>query len=136
MHRGFGVVVALLSLGACSPGRDVPVAEKAVATFHAQLNANRFDAVYAGAAPEFRSATSGPVLTRLLSTVHRKLGDFRTGKTMGWNDNVSTSGHIVSLRYAASYARGPAMESFSYRIDGDAAVLVGYHTSSDALILN
>jgi hypothetical protein len=55
---------------------------------------------------------------------------------VGWNDNVTTGGHFVTVNYAANYARGTAQESFVYRLDGTSAVLAGYHINSTALISN
>ena len=65
----------------------------------------------------------------------RKLEElFKSGKTVGWNDNTTTSGHYVTLNREAAFARGPATEQFIFRVDGNRALLVGYQVNSDLLI--
>jgi hypothetical protein len=125
-----------LALGGCSFGADVPVAEKAIAAFHAQLDAAQFDPIYAGSAQEMKSSTTEARLTALLAAVHRKLGLFKSGKSLGWNENLNPGGHFMTINYQAVYERGPAAENFVYRIDNGKATLAGYHVNADALVLN
>ncbi|HMI18443.1 MAG TPA: hypothetical protein VK533_02750 [Sphingomonas sp.] len=132
--RAWGIV-ALLALSGCSIGKDVPIAEQAVDGFHRQLNAGQFDAIYAASAADMKAVSPQTTLTALLGAIHRKLGLFKSGKVIGWNDNASTSGHFITLNYSAVYANGPADENFVYRMDGQQAVLAGYHINSDQLIL-
>lgn len=137
MTLRLAVMAALLTgLVACSFGNDVPVAEKAIGAFHTMLNAGKTAAIYQQSAPEMKSATSAEHFGKFLDAVHRKLGAFRGGKSVGWNDNVTPSGHFLSVNYAAHYDQGAADESFVYRIDQNRATLIGYHVSSDALIIN
>lgn len=133
--RWTGVAAAAALLGGCSFGKDVPVAEKAAEGFHAQLNAGQFDAIYAAGGAALKSTTSQADMTALLAAVHRKLGAFKTGKTDGWNDNVTTGGHMITLSYNANYQNGAAAEQFVYKLDDGQAQLVGYHVNSNALIL-
>lgn len=135
MRRMAMVMIGALALAGCSMGADVPLANKAIDGFHAALNAGQFGAVYAGAAKDMKDATPQERLVALLAAVHRKLGQFKSGKAVGWNDNVNTGGHFITVSYAATYEHGPAAESFVYRIDNGQAALAGYHVNADALIL-
>ncbi len=134
--RKIVAALALTFLAGCTAGRDVPSAEAGIAAFHHQLDAQAFDAIYAGSAPDMKTGTSQASFVQLLSAIHRKLGSFQSGSAAGWNDNVTTSGHFVTVTYAAKYAGGAADETFVYRLDGDHAVLAGYHVNSTALIVN
>jgi hypothetical protein len=135
--RGYLAALMLAVLvAACSPGSDLPVAENAVATFHQELNAGAFDTIYSNSSADMKRISSEPDMLKLYDAVHRKLGDFQSGSQTGWNDNVSTGGHFVTLVYASKYQRGAATENFVYRIDGDRAALAGYHVASNALIEN
>ena len=136
MRRMVVTMLGALALTGCSFGADVPVAEKAIAAFHAQLDAAQFGPIYTQSASEMRKATTQPHLAAFLEAVHRKLGLFKSGKSLGWNENVTTSGHYVAINYQASYEHGPAAENFVYRIDDGKATLVGYHVNSDVLIMN
>jgi len=128
-------IAGCLALGACSFGADVPVAEKAVEGFHAQLNAGQFDTVYENGSADLKSTATRTDITALLGAIHRKLGAFKHGKTVSWNDNVTTAGHMITLGYEAAYQNGMASEQFVYRIDHGRAALAGYHISSNQLVL-
>jgi hypothetical protein len=128
------LLAALAALAGCSPGADVPAAEQGVASFHSALDSGRYAAIHASSSAEMKGTTSAEDLTRLLAAVHDRLGRFRTGKTRSWNDSRTTSGHFLTLDYAATYERGTAEENFVFRIDDGRATLAGYHVNSSALI--
>ncbi len=136
MRKHWLAVVAALALSGCSMARDVPAATTAIDAFHAQLNAGRFDPLWQGASPDFKTASPEPAFVHLLGAVHRKLGLFKSGKGTGFNENVSPAGTFVTIGYASAYQRGQALEQFVYRMDSGRPTLAGYHVNSDALILN
>ena len=134
--RRLGVAVLFGALASCSAGTDIPVAEKAVARFHTMLDAGQNAQIYQESASEMKSATTEPKFGALLAAVHRKLGTVKKAEQKGWNDQVNTGGHFVTLNYATSYAQGDAAETFVYKIAGEKAQLVGYNINSNALIIN
>ena len=136
MRNHLLALIACAALVGCSPGSDVPAAESAIAVFHADLNGANFEKIYVGSDAELKAATSKELFGKILTAVHSKLGLFKNGKPVGWNDNASTGGHYVTINYEAAYQKGSAHENFVYRIDGKQAVLVGYHVNSEALLLN
>ena len=133
--RWMGYAGVAVALGGCSFGKDVPIAEKAIDGFHAQLDAGHYDAIYDAGSADLKATAKKEEMNALLAAVHRKLGAFKSGKTDGWNDNVTTGGHLVTLSYSASYEHGAAAEQFVYRLAGSQAQLAGYHVNSNALIL-
>jgi len=136
MQRVLLATVALSFLAACLPGDDLPLAQTQVAMFHDKLNAGAFAAIYQGAGPDMKAASAQADFVQLLSAVHRKLGAFQSASAGGWNDNATTSGHFLTLNFAAKFERGSAQENFVYRIDGGHALLAGYHITSNALIID
>jgi len=134
--RKSGVALLFCALAGCSAGTDVPVAEKAVARFHTMLDAGQNAQIYQESASEMKEAAAESKLTTLLAAVHRKLGPVKKAEQKGWNDQINTGGHFVTLNYATSYAQGDATETFVYKIAGDKAQLVGYNINSSALIIN
>jgi hypothetical protein len=134
MRSGPLFLAALAGLAACSPGSDVPAAERGVAAFHAALDSGRYGEIYAASSAEMKQTTSVQDFTKLLEAVHGRLGRFRAGTTRSWNDSRTTSGRFVSLDYAATYERGGAVENFVFRIDDARAALAGYHVDSRALV--
>jgi hypothetical protein len=129
-------IIGLSWLESCSTGQDLPVVNAAIGQFHERLNSSEFDVIYAQSSLELRHMSGQPEFTQLLLAVHRKLGNFQSGSTANWNDNLGSNGHFVTLNFAAKYERGSANESFVYKVNGNSASLAGYHVSSNALLLN
>jgi hypothetical protein len=128
------ILVALLSLGACSFGADTKAAEDGVAAFHRAADAGQYAAIYDSSAADMKSSISREGFVQFLGGLHAKLGSFKTGKTTGWNDNANTSGHYVTLNREAQFERGPGTEEFVFRIESGRAVLAGYHVNSNVLV--
>lgn len=132
-HRYF-LSALLLTLASCSPSADTKAAENAVAAFHQAMDAEQYGPIYDQSDSGMKTAITRDRFVKLLGIFHQKLGAFRSGKTVGWNDNATTSGHFLTLNRTAEFARGPATEQFIFRVDADHAQLVGYHVNSDLLI--
>jgi hypothetical protein len=133
--------MVLAALGAaivagCSPSADLPAGEKVVAAFHKQLNDGDFGDIYAKSTSAMRAAGSQADMSKFLGAVHRKLGLFKSGKSVGWRDNVTTGGHILVLTYDSLYEHGRAEETFTLRFDSEKPSLEGYHINSQAFVLN
>jgi hypothetical protein len=128
------IVSAALSLSACNAVADTKAAEQGVVSFHEELNSGQFDQIYTSAGPDFKAVSTREDFTKLLAAVHRKLGNFQSGKTGNWNDNATTGGHFVTLQRTAQFDRGPAREEFVFKMEGQKAVLIGYHIASNRLI--
>jgi hypothetical protein len=132
--RKMAAVMACGLLAGCSMNKDIFAADAGISKFHQDLNAARFDEIYTESGAEL--STTQAALIQFLSAVHRKLGNFQSGSSTSWNDNVTTTGHFVTIGYSAKYDRGGADENFVYRIDGPRAILAGYHVNSTALVVN
>ena len=128
------IVSAALSLSACNAVADTKAAEAGVVNFHQELNSGGFDQIYSSTGPEFKAVSTRDDFTKLLAAVHRKLGNFQSGRTGNWNDSASTGGHYATLQRTAQFERGPAQEEFVFKMEGQKAVLIGYHIASNTLI--
>ena len=130
-----GLCVFLSVLCGCSMSADTALAEQAVPKFHAQLDAGDFDGIYDASATDLKRATTHQDFVAFLEAVHRKLGKIQGSDRTGWNVNYQTSGSFVTLTYKTSFDGGAAEEQFVFRLQDKAALLVGYHINSTALIL-
>ena len=126
--------MSALALCACNPAADTRAAEDGVVAFHRAMDRGQFAAIYQGSAPDMKSSASEDDLIKLFSALRTKLGNYKSGKTVSWNDNSNTSGHYVTLVREAEFEHGSGKEEFVFRIEGKRAVLAGYHISSNALI--
>ena len=125
------VVVGIL-LTSCSLGTGE--AKQGVSTFRTQVSQQAFSQIYQAAGPELRRAASEEQFVRFMTSVDHKLGPWQSSPEPGWNVTRTTAGHFVKLAYQSQFARGPAVEEFTWRIQNGQAVLLGYHVSSMLLV--
>jgi len=125
---------AVLAMTSCSMSEDKNIADAAVKLFHTQLGSEQIHEIYIGTSDEFRKASTEAQFTEFLSAVKRKLGSVKSSTPMGWRVNYVPMGTIVNLEYQTEFDDGPATESFSWRIKGKHAELMGYNINSAALI--
>lgn len=134
MKRWFLSIVAALTLVGCSAAADTKTAETGVSAFHKAMDAGKYAAIYDASGEEMKSSISRDDFVKLLTAMNDKLGPYKSGKTTGWNVNVGTGGHVVTLNRDAQYERGPGQEEFVFRVQGDRATLLGWHVTSNLLI--
>jgi len=128
------IVVAVLALPACSGSSDIAAAERAVARFHQQLNAQQFEAIYDEAAEELQRSDSKEQIASFLRIVTKKLGDVRSARKAQWNVTTSLTRTTVALVYETQFKEEVAREHFLYRVERDQAKLVSYNVQAKALV--
>ncbi len=128
-------VLAAVVLAACGKlTHDKDVAADAMDQFHERFNAGDFDKIYDTADAEFQGANTRADFLKLLTAVHRKLGDYKSCDNHGWSTNSFNFDTSVTLRYATKFSKGAGDEEFVYRVSGTRATLRGYHINSDTPI--
>ncbi|MEO6361583.1 MAG: hypothetical protein ABIO43_13590 [Sphingomicrobium sp.] len=130
------LALASLAIASCSGGESVKTGEATVEHFHNRYNAQQLSEIYRDAAPELQKAGAEPEFLTFMTAVRRKLGAYKSGKTLQWHVNYGTGGTIVTLAREARFERGEGTEKFVLRDAGDKALLVGYNIESRALVVN
>jgi Protein of unknown function (DUF4019) len=131
-----GVTALALWFSSCGITANKPEAEAAVGTFHSQLDAGQFDAIYANADGGFRKATTNSDFDAFASAVHRKLGTVRQASLTNYFVNWSTGeGEVITLTYNTQFSGGSATEQFRLRLQNNRPLIYGYNIDSTALIL-
>jgi len=125
---------ALLVLG-CGLAKGKEQAARAVDTFHQQMNAAQFAEIYRAASPELQKTTTEADFTRLMETIHRKLGNFKTAREVGSRAISGSSGTTVTLTEESEFEHGSGTETFVFSVSDASATLVRYKISSQDLIL-
>jgi Protein of unknown function (DUF4019) len=127
--------VPLFTSACTSFVKDTNLAEAAVSQFHSQLDAAQYAALYAAADTGLHNATSQADFTKLLDAVHRKLGTVRQANLRSWHTGYYVGqGATVTLVYDTTFSAGSGTEQFVWHIDGDRAMLYGYHINSNDLL--
>jgi hypothetical protein len=133
--QGIAVIVGTLAV-ACNFSKDMEAAESEVARFHTDLAAAKYDQIYSEASDDLKKATGQEEFVKLLRAVNTKLEPIRESNRTGFNMNLNTSGHFVTLAYDTKFEKGKGTEQFTYRVTGGKTLLAGYHILSNDLITN
>ncbi|HEX7251570.1 MAG TPA: DUF4019 domain-containing protein [Thermoanaerobaculia bacterium] len=133
---GIAVMIVGTFTVACNFSKDMEAAESEVTRFHGDLASGKYDEIYDEASDDLKKATSREDFVRLLKAVHTKLGPTRESNRTGFNMNLNTSGHFVTLTYDTKFEKGKGTEQFTYRVTAGKTLLAGYHILSNDLITN
>jgi hypothetical protein len=134
MRSTLFLILASVSLSACSATKDKQAGQAEVARFHAFYDAGRGTKIYDEAGPEMKASMSRESFDAMLDTVHQRLGDVRKADQKGWRVNYGTGGGTVTFSYTTDFALARGQEEFIYRMAGGKPVLAGYHVTSQALL--
>jgi hypothetical protein len=120
--------VALCGCGDTIKGKSV--AEPQIAVFHADLNAKRFDKIYAAAGDEFRKAAPKEKVLQLFTVIEKKLGPVVSTSIKSWNVKTFNFVTTVVLVADTKFEKGSGTETFTFQVSGEKALLVGYNINS------
>jgi hypothetical protein len=112
----------------CAKSREA--AETGTQAFRRRAANGEFSGIFREAAPEFQKSTTEADFANLMEGIGRKLGAWQSSKPPAWKVFSGTGGRTVTFGYASQFEKGPANEEFIWRIQGDRAILVGYHINS------
>ena len=126
--------LALSPIGCGGFVRDKEIAANAMDEFHDRFNAGDYGKIYDTADADFQKAMARADCLKFLEAVHRKLGNYKTCASEGWNTRTFNSDTSVDLRYKTTFEHGGGDESFVFRVSGTRATLRGYHINAPKLI--
>lgn len=137
LGRYLMAIAAAAMLGGCSVKESIQQADAEVVRFHQALDAGRSQAIWDATGPDMRKATTQKQFVALLDAVHRKLGNVKSSKQVGWNRNASTNGSFTTTTNETVFERGRGTEQFVFRkSEADKLALVGYHIQSNEMMVN
>ena len=124
------VIISLLLFGCTDTIKGKSVAEPKMAVFHDRFNAGQYEEIYSEAADEFQKAATKENLFDLLSAIDRKLGKVQSSSINSWN--VKTFNLVTTVVFVADtqFEQGTGTETFTFRVSGDKATLLGYNINS------
>jgi hypothetical protein len=121
-------------LSGCMSQADTGAVEAAIAQFHEDQAMGDDQAIYDAATAAFRAAARLEDLARLNAAVRAVEGcTAPTRDAAQWRNNVTTSGHFITVVYNRQCTGGPLAETFVYQIVGGEAALLNYNVSGMAL---
>ena len=128
-----GALLIFLTIS-CSMMKDSKAAEPVVEKFHTQFNAKQFNEIYSDSGDQMKDAATEKQLVDLLDAVYRKLGTYKSSKTVSWHVNSGPLTSMVTIVCDTEFSDGKGTEQFVVSVSGDTAKLEGYNISSNDLI--
>jgi pyruvate/2-oxoglutarate dehydrogenase complex dihydrolipoamide dehydrogenase (E3) component len=127
--------LALFTTGCEGMLKGKQAAEQGVADFHKLYNEGKVAEIYAAGDARFKGATTEQEFLQFEAAVQRKLGKVKQTSTTRFNIRTVNGTATVVLTQTTTFEQGSGTEVFTFQMDGDKAVLVGYNISSKELIL-
>ena len=131
----FALSLVLLTPGCGNFFKGRKAAEQGVADFHKQYNDGQLEQIYLASDSKMKSATTQKEFLDFVAAVQRKLGKVTDTTEVGFNVSTYNFTTTVVLTQNTTFEQGKGTETFSFQINGDKAVLAGYHINSKDLIL-
>ena len=110
-------------------------AEQSVADFQKLYNDGKLTDIYSSGHSKFKSATTEKQFLEFMGTVQRKLGKVTQTSNAGFNVRTFNLTTTVVLNQSTTFEQGSGTEVFTFQMEGDKGVLVGYNINSKDLIL-
>lgn len=126
------ILLIILGCGAVTDGK--PAAETAIARFHAMLNDERYEEIYAGLDPQFKEVSTEQEMLEILQAVHIKLGKVTATTNQTWRANSYNLETQLLMVQDTEFEHGKAVETFTFLYADKKVSLVGYNINSRELI--
>ena len=129
-----GVAYAIWGVGSgMTKGRAL--AAPAVEEFHRRYNAGDLAGIRAAGSEGFRKAAPEKEFLDFLGAMQRKLGKATASTEASWKVNVFNMSVRVISEQNTTFEHGKGVETFVFEVEGDHALLLGYHVNSADLVL-
>ncbi|MCF6314548.1 MAG: DUF4019 domain-containing protein [Verrucomicrobiales bacterium] len=129
------LLLSVLFLNACNAGKGATAAQVAVVDFHKKFEQEKFAQIYQESHQGFKDSVSEKKMIKLMATVKSKLGSIKSSKRAGFRFNTRNLKANIVLQYQTVYEHGKGVETFTYRLSGGEAFLMGWHINSNELII-
>ncbi|MDP4781017.1 MAG: DUF3887 domain-containing protein [Akkermansiaceae bacterium] len=126
--------LAAVILTGCNPIKDSALAEKEVPKFHALFDAEDFETIFDTGHPDFQAAQSKEDLIHFLTVVRGKVGAVKSTSKNGWQANSLNGKTNIVLTYKTVFENGDGTETFTYRVEGGKASLLGWHIDAPVIL--
>jgi hypothetical protein len=127
--------IVLFASGCGGVFKGKQAAEQSVADFHKLYNDGKLAEIYSAGHSKLRSAATEKQFLEFVGAVQRKLGKVTQTSNVGFNLRTFNLTTTVVLNQSTTFEQGTGTETFTFEMESDKAVLVGYNINSRDLIL-
>jgi hypothetical protein len=134
MHRLLFPITLLLVTGGCSFRANSEAAETASTTFHQQMSAEQYEAIYDGATSAFKAAIGRETFSGLCKRIRRKMGTCQAASLTSSGFQTVPQGSFINLTYKRQCDNGTLAEQFVWQMISGKAVLNAFHADNPLLV--
>ena len=127
--------LTLFAVGCGGMFKGKEAAEQSVADFHKLFNDHKLAEIYAAGHSKLKGAATEKEFLEFVGAVRRKLGKVTQTSNVGFNIRTFNLTTTVVLNQSTKFEQGTGTEAFTFEMNGEKAVLVGYNINSKDLIL-
>lgn len=127
--------VTLFTTGCGNMLKGKQAAEKGVADYHRLYNDGKLLEIYSAGHSKFKSTITEQQFMDLVGAVNRKLGKVTQTSRAGFNIRQKNLTTTVVVKQSTTFEHGKGTETFTFQIESEKAVMVGYNISSPDLIV-
>lgn len=127
--------IALFASGCGDMFKGKKAAEQSVADFHKLYNDGKLLEIYSSGHSKLKDAATEKQFLEFVGAVQRKLGKVTQTSNAGFNVQAFNLTTIVVLNQNTTFEQGTGTETFTFQMEDEKAVLVGYNINSKDLIL-
>jgi hypothetical protein len=123
------IYIALLIIGQCASrfANNRRLTGAAIQHFHQELNNGQYHQIFNEADPGFVEGKREEDLVNFLQIIHIRFGDAGAVDLTGISTNATTNGVFTTVQCKTAFARGSALETFTWKEVGTTLRLYGYN---------
>jgi hypothetical protein len=108
--------------------------EAAIAHFHDLFNEGKLEDIWAESSSQFQAAGKKSKYDEFMQAVQQKLGKSVSSSNVNWNIKSFNGNTTVVMVQQTKFEKGDGTESFTFQMQKENAVLLGYNIQSMDLI--
>jgi hypothetical protein len=112
----------------CIKAADTKAADAVTAQFYQEVAAKQYQAIYDGASPDLKNATSSDAFVAMMQRIDANMGACQPPKKqMNLHINENSQGIVRRQAYSRTCANGTLNETVTIAIRNGTAAFAGYH---------
>jgi hypothetical protein len=129
------VVLPFFAVGCADLMKSGDAAKKEIISFHQLFNEERLGEIYSKGHEKLKSAASETEFLEFVTAVRKRLGRVTSTSNVGSNIQGVNLQTFVVLKQETKFEQGSGVETFTFIVENEVALLAGYYINSKDLLV-